>query len=388
MTLIAIGLIGMTLSIVNDVLYGGLVALNRVARPAFWWVVQTYLAAALALVVLFTSRNVVAFAAAYSFALVIPVITNASNVSRFIRGGRALDLELWVTMVRRGAPLLVLAGLILIYGTIDIPVLEALTDNVTVANYVVAYRWVTIPVFVATAVITASASSLSSFAVDDSGEFAALANRSLRLVLAISIPMAMGVFLTAYDLISLLYRPELQDSALLIRILAIHIPLAAISTVLGAVLIASDRQGRYAIVALIAAVLNPPLAIFFIQLTERRADDGAIGASIVTVATELFMVYGAFRLRRPGVFDGATLRYGARCLAASVIMAIPISLLPDLELFVKVGLGIVVYVAAALALRIVTVDDLTSLPKKLRNARRYTPEPTPATDVSEPADSG
>jgi O-antigen/teichoic acid export membrane protein len=183
--LLSITLGGMTLSLINDVLYGGLVAVNRVARPAMWWVVQTYLAAGLAILVLFTSRSVIAYAGAYAIALLVPVATNALNIRQFITGSHRIDLTLWWTMIKQGAPLLILAGLILIYGTIDIPLLQSLTDNVTVAHYTLAYRWVTIPIFVATAVVQASASSLSAFAVKDHERFVSLSNKSLRLVRAV-----------------------------------------------------------------------------------------------------------------------------------------------------------------------------------------------------------
>jgi O-antigen/teichoic acid export membrane protein len=387
LVLIGIGLSGMTLTILNDVLLGGLVALNRVARTAMWWVVQTYLGAALAITVLFTTRSVLAFAATYAIALVIPVATNSVSVWHFVKGSLHIDPKLWVTLVKGGAPLLLLTGLILVYGTIDVPLLEWITDSVTVAHYTLAYRWVTIPVFIATAIVTASASSLSAMAVANPARFAALANRSLQLVLGISLPAAVGIYLIAYDLIDLLYSPEFYDSALIMRILAVHIPLAAVSTVLGAQLIASDRQGRYALVALIAALLNPPLTILCINLSVDWAHNGAIGAAVVTVATEVFMVYGAFRLRPRGVFDRETVFFGLRCLGACAGMAVVVSLLPDGELFVKVAIGLVVYVVAAVALRIITVDQIKAVPQNLWAARRYNPAMVAtSSDAGDPAD--
>jgi O-antigen/teichoic acid export membrane protein len=158
----------------------------------------------------------------------------------------------------------------------------------------------------------------------------------------------------------------------------VHIPLAAISTVLGAMLIASDRQGRYAVYALVGAVANPILTIVFIKATLRWWDDGAIGAAAVTVATEFFMVYGAYRLRRRGVFDRATAAFALRCLAACAFMATPLVVFDGWNIFLKVAVGIVVYIAAAIGLRVISPDEIKTLPGKLRGARRYVPEPATA----------
>ncbi|MCU1503866.1 MAG: Polysaccharide biosynthesis protein [Ilumatobacteraceae bacterium] len=370
MALIGIGVFGMLLALLNDVATSSLAGVNRMARPAAWQVIQTYLTAALALFALFTHMGVVAFASAYVIGAIIPVLANIKNAWQFVADHTHIDFTVWRRIIRGGLPLLVLSGLILIYGTVDIPLLEALTNNETVGRYALAYRWVSIPVFVATIVVGASTPSLSAFAQEQSERFVSLANRSLRLVIAVSIPAATGVVIVAYDLMDLLYNQGFEGTALLIRILAVHIPLAAISTVLGAILIASDRQNRYAITALIAAIANPPLTVLLIQLSKHWWHNGAIGAAVVTVLTEIFMVVGAFRLRRPGIFDRETKSFAARCIAANVLMAVPLLVLSELELFIKAVIGVVLYVLASLLFRTIRLADVRKAVDQFRGTGR------------------
>lgn len=372
MILIALAVVGLFFILLNDVIVGGLAGLNRLARPAMWSVIQIYLSSALVLLVLVTNHGVVALSFVVTLTVLVPTVANGRNVWRLMqRHRRRIELSVWNTLVRGGLPLMVLGGLILLYGTIDVPLLEAMTNSAEVGEYVLAYRWVGVPVFVAAVVVNAVAPTLSSLAHTSRSEFVELANRSLRGVMAVSMPAAAGIFVIAYQLIDLLYRDQgFDDSALLIRILAVHIPLAALSTVLGAVLIASDRQNRYVRVALIAAISNPPMTVALIALTKHVMHDGAIGAAIATVLTECFMCAGAYALQRDGVFDRSTTLYGGRVVLACVVMALPLLIADGLNIFVKIAAGVILYGLAAFALGVLKPAEVRSSFDQLRSARR------------------
>jgi O-antigen/teichoic acid export membrane protein len=335
----------------------------------------------LGLLALLTHRGLVIFALTVPVCMLIPVTANGMSVRRLMVTPPKLDFAIWRTLFKGGLPLLVLSGLVLIYGTVDIPLLERLTSSSVVGEYALAYRWVGIPVFVATIVVGATAPTLAAYAHEQSGRFADLANRSLRLVLIVAIPAATGIALIAADIIGLLYRNQgYGDSSLLIRILAVHIPLVAVSTVLATVLISADQQGRYVRVAIVAAIVNPLLTIGLIMLTKHTAHDGAIGAAIATVATEAFMIYGAFRIRPAGVWDRPTGLFALRCLLATMAMAIPLVLFNDLDVFVKIAIGVVLYAVASIAFRTVTPAHLRAGFEQFRGAagrRGATTSPQP-----------
>ena len=147
--------------------------------------------------------------------------------------------------------------------------------------------------------------SLSANAVDDSSpEFRRLANRSICLVAFVGIPASIGIILVASDVFSLLhYQAGFEQAVPLLQILALHIPIVGIDMVLGSALIAADRQTAWTIIAGGAAVLNILLNLVAIPLTMHAFGNGAIGAAIVTVGTELFMMVGALMLRPAGIMD-------------------------------------------------------------------------------------
>ena len=138
------------------------------------------------------------------------------------------------------------------------------------------------------------------------------------------------------------------------QILALHIPIASMDTILATALITSNRLNRYLVVAGVAAVLNPLVTTFAIHATVDAYDNGAIGAALVTLATEVFVMGGALLLRGPGVMDRQTTLWCLRCAIAglSIFAVVAISGTP---LLVQVLLGVAIYTVASLALRTISV---------------------------------
>jgi hypothetical protein len=123
-------------------------------------------------------------------------------------------------------------------------------------------------------------------------------------------------------------------------------------------LIASDRQVRYVVIAAIATVVNPVACWFAIEWSIDRFDNGAIGAAIVTVGTELLIVGGALLVRSPGVVDRATTWYCARTAFAAGLMAVFLEVFDNLPLAVLCALGLMVYGAVSIVVRTLAIDDV------------------------------
>src|SRR6185437_11018895 len=82
---------------------------------------------------------------------------------------------------------------------------------------------------------------------------------------------------------------DFRSAAPLLAIVSVHIPLAAADTVLGTALFALGRERRFAVVAWAAAILNPIANVVLVPMAAHAWGDGAIGAALVTVATEVFI---------------------------------------------------------------------------------------------------
>jgi O-antigen/teichoic acid export membrane protein len=377
--IVEIACVGMVLFLVNDVLGAGLQGIEQMGRPAAWTVVQAFVATIVGLAVLAQGRNVVKFALVTTLAAAIPVVANAAHLRPRLRGSMRLDLRVWRTIAIGGFPFLLGASVLLIYGTIDIPLLQAMAGSVTVGWYTLAYAWVTPAAGFSSLVVKAALPSLSASARTASNEFTELTNNSIRLVMFIGLPASAGIALIAPDIFALFhYQASFWPAIPLIRILTLHIPIVGMDMVLGAALIANDKQRQWTTIGCIAAVVNVVANLFAIPFTIHVFHNGAVGAAVVTVATEALMMVGAIRLKPAGVLNRTTLSYIARFSLATLVMTGAILAMGGTSVVLKIALGVLVYAGSALVLRALSVRDLRSLalrpslsaPNKLEGVER------------------
>lgn len=275
-----------------------------------------------------------------------------------------LDLSVWRQLLKGGAPFLVWGVALIIYGQIDLAMLSVLTGDDVVGWYSTAYRFVGIPAFIPAAVMVVLLPSLSNADPDD---FRKLARRALDFVMIICLPIALVLIVGARVILEMLYGAEFHNAIILLRILAIHEPLVAISMIAGTALIASNREVAWTRVAVLAAITNPMINGFMIPVFDAAYENGAIGAAIVTLITESFMVISAFWLLDHDTFDRSNVLTAIRALVAgapmcaAMLIAIyaaphgPFGSGPVVAMLIAGGLT---YVAAAFAVGLVKVADV------------------------------
>ncbi|NNE11571.1 MAG: flippase [Ilumatobacter sp.] len=366
LTLIVILSGGMIAHVIGEVAAGALFGLQRMAGVSFWLVIQVYLQTVLGVLVLVLGGGVVAYGLVLTGSALLPVFAQLWLIAPQVRGHLHLDRAIWRLLLTGGVPLMALAFFNVIYGTVNVPILHFIAGEQQVGWYSLAARWVGIPVFITTAVSAAYFPEFAKHGRSLSPEFAPLVNRAIGIVLLVVTPGAVGIALVADDLIRLLYSDgEFERSIVLIRILAIQMPITAMDTLLAHALVASDRLNRYLAVSAGAAVLNPIACVVTIQLMQERYGNGAIGTALVMVATELFVMFGAWRLRSSGVVDGAVLRHVGRIVLASAAMAAVVLVLRDRHLVVQIAAGAATYAIAAPAFGAVSLREIRDVRERV-----------------------
>jgi O-antigen/teichoic acid export membrane protein/GT2 family glycosyltransferase len=276
-----------------------------------------------------------------------------------------LDLRLWRTIVLGGLPFFGWSAALLIYGQIDISMVKFIAGDAQVGWYSVAYRIISIPVFLPTIVISALLPALSAERSSDSAQFRTLASRGIRLVAAVGIPACVGTIMLAQGLLSLLHYPaSFAQATPLIKILAWHMPVVGLDMVLATAIIAVGRQRAWTVVGLIAAIFNPLVNLWAIPYTLHHYGNGAIGAAVVTVLTELLTLVGALFLRPRTVFTRGDVFYIVRCLLAAGVMVPAVwalSAQSRVGVVAAVAYGVVIYAMAAYTLQVVRNEDLMAL---------------------------
>jgi O-antigen/teichoic acid export membrane protein len=146
------------------------------------------------------------------------------------------------------------------------------------------------------------------------------ARTPMEFVLVASIPIAAGTIMVAHVLIRVVYGASFQGAVPAMIVLAFCIPAIYVNMMLNWVLVAAKRQIVWTYVMVGAAIVNPLLNLVLIPATQARYHNGAIGAALSLLLTELLMDGAGFILVGRRVLDRASLRRCALAVIASAGM--------------------------------------------------------------------
>jgi O-antigen/teichoic acid export membrane protein len=277
-----------------------------------------------------------------------------------------VDATLWRTILLGGMPFFAWSVVLLFYSQIDITMIKVMVpkdSNEVVGWYAAAIRLTNIPLFLPMIVIGALLPALSQEHLADRAKFRDMVSRSLRIVTLVAVPAGVGVMILSNQLTALLHYPDtFAPVSILLRILALNVPLVAFDMILGTALIAAGRQRAWTVLGVCAGVFNPLVNLWAIPYTASAPiGNGAIGAAFVTVATEVVMFVGALYLRPKGIFTRWDVWYVGRCVLATAVMApvvIMFSRLTDVGLFASLVFGVITYATSAYTLKLVRDDEI------------------------------
>ncbi len=267
------------------------------------------------------------------------------------------DVRGLVRRFRAGIPLGVAGVMISVYYSADSLMLGWLEDTATVGQYAVAYK---LPL-----AILAFAALWGSVLFP---HFSALAERSpaeLReqlgffasLSLVGSLPLLAGAAIVGPDLVPELFGARFEPAGAPFVILMGAGALVLWTVNYGTAAVATGDERHYAVAVTLGALLNVLANLALIPAF------GMEGAAAATLGAEVVVfVYVAVRLERRLGRAPLDLDRIARALAATAAMTAALLALPDaLGPVAQVGIGLAVFVAIALPLRVVQVGELRQL---------------------------
>lgn len=354
--------IGVTLTSIYGIMFASLQGLQEMRPVAVSQVAIKVVLAASVTALLVTGHGLLEVALVQSLSAGVGLVVVIYALARHARFRFSVDLGLWRTLLVGGLPFFLFGVSNVIYARIDVLMLSGFTHDAVIGWYSAAYRIISIPGFAPSIIMMVIFPALSAAAAKgDLQSFNTLSRRALQAVVLATVPMAMGLILLSDKLTGLLYPPEFARSAPIMIILGLNMPLVSADMIIGSALIARDKQRQWALAAVAAAFFNPAMNVFLIPLTHSAYGNGAIGAAIATLLTELFLMMVGLRLLPPGVFDRTTFSTALRVVAAALLMVGPVWVVRDLPIVVPVAVGVLVYSSSCLLLRAVCVSDLRRL---------------------------
>ena len=243
-------------------------------------------------------------------------------------------------MTRKAMPIGLGMVALTLLTRIDMIMLAAFKATFAVGQYSAAYRLLDTTAFVAWSVNVAVLPTMARLTVSTVPSIGSVFQRALKLVLAITVPTAVGAAILSGPIVNLLYGAEFHKAGGALTLLALTITLAPISALTSQLLYA---QGAGRAVGLIyAAVFLENVVVNLILIPRYSLNGAAAGTSIsemLVSATLLFYarnLCGRLALRR--MLAGALL--GSLAAASvmvafhsSLAIAIPVAIVTYLTVF-------------------------------------------------------
>jgi O-antigen/teichoic acid export membrane protein len=261
---------------------------------------------------------------------------------RIARPQPSVDTGFWWPFMRAAAPI----GLAGVFGIVlfrvDAAILASFRSDAEVGQYGAAFRLFESTLFLSWSVGTAIYPVLSRLTPSTEPPLASVFDRGLKLVLAVTMPLAATAAVLGGPLVDLVYGSDFGDSRDALVLLAPAIALYPLAHLAGVLLYARDLQLRMAVVYGVAAVVNVALNVLLI------AGYGLQGAAVAASLTWLVLAASLLTLaiRASGAFE--TRRVVGGPLAAAIAAAVTMGGLRG-NVVLALSAGAAVYVAVLVA---------------------------------------
>ena len=283
-------------------------------------------------------------------------VTMAPNLA-VIRRVVAGSFPLWVGAMVFG-----------VYLAIDSIILGALAPVTVVGWYGVPTQMFSAVLVVPAIIVNAWFPRLSKAYGEGEASLHAEARPILEVLLVIAIPASAGLAAVSGPLIHTLYGYQFDPASPVMLVLALTILPTFLNIVAYYILLASERQMIWIKVIAFTAIINPALNLILIPYFQHRTGNGALGAAISLLLTELIQAAAAvWLLRWVGL---SVLRRPGRAVIAATLMTLVVVLASPLGLLAQIALGIGSFVVLGIALRLISDTELALFgslaPRRLR----------------------
>jgi O-antigen/teichoic acid export membrane protein len=301
------------------------------------------------------------------FALQLPLVLPALVVTMVVGGHDSrlipsIDLREWRTMVGRILPYSAAVVLSVVYFQIAQIMVSVLSSSSETGYFGVAFRVLVAFTALPPLLVSTSLPLLARAARDDDERFDYASRRLVETMLLVGCGVALGLFLGAAFAVPLIAGPGFAPSIDVVRILAFAL--------LGTFVIGARGYGLLSLDRLRAMLISNAIALMVVVVAGVPLINtyGAEGAAIAMVAAELTLALcyeWSLSLGRPRV----RLRAGfvART-AAAMLFAGACAIVLDLGSLASTVVGLAIYLAALLALRLIPTEIREALLRHHRPA--------------------
>jgi O-antigen/teichoic acid export membrane protein len=261
----------------------------------------------------------------------------------------------WRTLVKAGLPFGISGLSFSLQGRFDSVLMSVTLTDAAVGWYNVPLQLVRMSMLLAQSVCTSMLPSLTRTYKQDPKLIYGIVQRSLKYLLMLSLPIAVGGMIVADKLIVTLYTEEYSNAIPLMRILIWTLPLLFLSELMGALIMALRQEKEGAKINVSNALLSVALNLLLLPTL------GVVGAAFARLSARGIRTGQYWKLLGSELLVGDRWKEVARVVLAAGAMGAGLFLLRDLDLFISIGAGGGLYVIALIVFRAVKRDEVLLL---------------------------
>jgi O-antigen/teichoic acid export membrane protein len=278
----------------------------------------------------------------------------ALSLRKFVPDIPAPSLVTIKRLSRESIPSFLWSAFAIVYYRVDAIMLSIMTPAPVVGWYGASYRFFDVLMFLPSIYTAALFPIASRLWREQRPAHMVTTQKSLEFIVIAGIPMTVLVFTFAEHIIEFFFGlGEYAQSVIVLKVFSLGLLLVYVDFVLGATVLAADRQRSWSLVGLLAIPLNIGLNFLFIPHFQSLHGNGGIGAAIATVLTEAYILAAALVILPDSARQMPRMSVIAKSCVAGTIMSVALLLTPVVALWWMLAacLSLVLYVAVLAVLR-------------------------------------
>ena len=324
---------------------------------AFLWLLEKVLFATAGVAAIFAGRSFVAVALSNTFVQffggVLAVWIAWRRYGPFVH---RLDREKWGAYLKAALPFGLIVASYLVYFRVDSVMISFFRGDEEVGQYGAAYNLVSALMFLPSGLVAAMFPRLAGVYRSPGDNLDGPFQRAARWLLALSLPMAIGIWLLAEPLVLTLFKETYLPAVKALAILGWVLPVWFITFLQGNILTIIERQKAVAIVGLANMMLNLGMNLAIIP---RYGFTGAAATTLITEILGLSLMFWLLR-RNISLVRTATMALKVTVLAAA--MGIMVWLMRGrINVFAVIAAAAAAYALTIVALGIIPLREIRKI---------------------------
>jgi O-antigen/teichoic acid export membrane protein len=290
-----------------------------------------------------------------------------------------------LAMCRVSFPYLMSGLGLILYGQVDVLIISSLINTQETGWYGAASQLFGTLLFIPVVFTTAVFPVLTRTYANASDALPKILRKTFDLMLLVSVPIGLGIFVVAQQGVTLLLGSAFTQSGPILALMGIVLIFTYQNILIGQFLISTDRQNSWTLIMIVAAAITVPLDLILVPWCQREFGNGAIAGALSFIVTELGMVFVGIWLLPKGSLGWSNGVTAIRIIIAGLAMVGAAWWARDMFIAIPVIVGTITYIGMIAILRVVPSEDIMLFKEMaqgiMRKLRQREPEPVGITGV-------